>query len=213
MVSLNVSLTSHSFLQSLVEPLLRKASPSALPSPRSVVVSVASTLPASRLALTHHATVSFRILCILARREQPHSPPPLSLLPYLFLRRLSVMSKVHCSPEDAVELHVAVKSKKSIGEPHFHSPAVPRRSLSTSAPLLLHEVTLRSPKLTPYRPGTSSGIHWATWVLTDEEMTEPPKRLRAACEVKGITPEQFGVCAIGESYTCLASEQGSPAMI
>ncbi|ORY85333.1 beta-lactamase superfamily domain-domain-containing protein [Leucosporidium creatinivorum] len=68
-----------------------------------------------------------------------------------------IMSKVHCSPEDAVELHVAVKSKKSIG------------------------------------------MHWATWVLTDEEMTEPPKRLRAACEVKGITPDQFGVCAIGET--------------
>lgn len=27
-----------------------------------------------------------------------------------------MMSKVHCSPEDAVEVHVDVKSKKSVGE-------------------------------------------------------------------------------------------------
>lgn len=27
-----------------------------------------------------------------------------------------MMSKVHCSPEDAVEVHVDVKSRKSVGE-------------------------------------------------------------------------------------------------
>ncbi|KAI5476127.1 N-acyl-phosphatidylethanolamine-hydrolyzing phospholipase D [Pseudohyphozyma bogoriensis] len=68
-----------------------------------------------------------------------------------------VMSRVHCSPEDAVQLHLDTKSKKSVG------------------------------------------MHWGTWILTSEEMTEPPKRLRAACEKEGITKEQFGVCDIGET--------------
>ncbi|KAL8286336.1 hypothetical protein RQP46_004824 [Phenoliferia psychrophenolica] len=67
------------------------------------------------------------------------------------------MSRIHCSPEDSVELHLDVKSKKSVG------------------------------------------IHWGTWILTSEEMTEPPKRLRSACEAKGITKEEFDVCDIGET--------------
>jgi hypothetical protein len=119
------------------------------------------------------------------------------------------MSKVHCSPEDAVELHVAVKSKKSIGKPKSYHPAILRRSLSTSAPLLLDQDAPLIPKLTTKSLPTFIGMHWATWVLTDEEMTEPPKRLRAACEVKGITPEQFGVCAIGESHPFISPDISS----
>ncbi|BGP44953.1 Protein-lysine N-methyltransferase efm4 [Rhodotorula kratochvilovae] len=45
----------------------------------------------------------------------------------------------------------------------------------------------------------SIGMHWATWQLTPEEMTEPPKRLRAACEQYGISADEFGVTDFGET--------------
>lgn len=66
-------------------------------------------------------------------------------------------ASVHCNPEDAVELHLDVKSKRSIGG------------------------------------------HWGTWVLTCEDMTEPPKRLKAAMKAKGLPEAEFGVCDIGET--------------
>ncbi|GAA6005642.1 hypothetical protein JCM10207_005280 [Rhodosporidiobolus poonsookiae] len=67
------------------------------------------------------------------------------------------MSRIHCSPEDSVELHQQIKSRKSLG------------------------------------------MHMGVWMLTDEPMDEPPKRLRAACDKLGITEEQFGVCGYGET--------------
>ncbi|KAH8808435.1 beta-lactamase superfamily domain-containing protein [Xylogone sp. PMI_703] len=44
------------------------------------------------------------------------------------------------------------------------------------------------------------GIHWGTWVLTSEEVLEPPKLLKKAMAWKGL-PETgvFDVCDIGES--------------
>ncbi|RFU35354.1 hypothetical protein B7463_g987, partial [Scytalidium lignicola] len=44
------------------------------------------------------------------------------------------------------------------------------------------------------------GIHWGTWVLTGEEVIEPPKLLKKAMAWKGL-PETglFDVCDIGES--------------
>ena len=44
------------------------------------------------------------------------------------------------------------------------------------------------------------GIHWGTWVLTEEDVLEPPKLLRKALKWKDI-PETgvFDVCDIGES--------------
>ncbi|KAE8453760.1 hypothetical protein EG329_009271 [Mollisiaceae sp. DMI_Dod_QoI] len=44
------------------------------------------------------------------------------------------------------------------------------------------------------------GIHWGTWVLTAEEVLEPPKLLKEAMKKKGL-PETgvFDVCDIGES--------------
>jgi N-acyl-phosphatidylethanolamine-hydrolysing phospholipase D len=45
----------------------------------------------------------------------------------------------------------------------------------------------------------SVGGHYGTWVLTCEEMTEPPKRLKAAVAAKGLPADEFGVCDIGET--------------
>lgn len=44
------------------------------------------------------------------------------------------------------------------------------------------------------------GIHWGTWVLTEEDVLEPPKMLKKALSRSDI-PETgvFDVCDIGES--------------
>lgn len=44
------------------------------------------------------------------------------------------------------------------------------------------------------------GMHWGTWVLTEEDVLEPPRLLKDALSKKGI-PELgiFDVCDIGES--------------
>ncbi|KAJ5135565.1 uncharacterized protein N7515_004843 [Penicillium bovifimosum] len=44
------------------------------------------------------------------------------------------------------------------------------------------------------------GMHWGTWVLTEEDVLEPPKKLKEALKKNGL-PESgiFDVCDIGES--------------
>lgn len=44
------------------------------------------------------------------------------------------------------------------------------------------------------------GIHWGTWVLTEEDVLEPPQLLKKALKGKGISEKGvFDVCEIGES--------------
>lgn len=44
------------------------------------------------------------------------------------------------------------------------------------------------------------GIHWGTWVLTEEDVLEPPRILKEALKCNGIAEEGvFDVCDIGES--------------
>lgn len=44
------------------------------------------------------------------------------------------------------------------------------------------------------------GIHWGTWVLTSEEVLEPPRLLKAALKRRGLQETGvFDVCEIGES--------------
>ncbi|KAK7703966.1 hypothetical protein SLS57_010700 [Botryosphaeria dothidea] len=44
------------------------------------------------------------------------------------------------------------------------------------------------------------GMHWGTWVLTEEDVLEPPTLLKKALSKKGIPEEGvFDVCDIGES--------------
>ena len=44
------------------------------------------------------------------------------------------------------------------------------------------------------------GIHWGTWVLTEEDVLEPPRLLRKALAWKNLPEEGlFDVCEIGES--------------
>lgn len=44
------------------------------------------------------------------------------------------------------------------------------------------------------------GIHWGTWVLTNESVMEPPRLLKDALQRKGIAETGvFDVCDIGDS--------------
>ncbi|KAF2718183.1 Metallo-hydrolase/oxidoreductase [Polychaeton citri CBS 116435] len=45
------------------------------------------------------------------------------------------------------------------------------------------------------------GMHWGTWVLTEEDVLEPPRLLKEALKWKGVErgEERFGVCDIGHS--------------
>ena len=45
----------------------------------------------------------------------------------------------------------------------------------------------------------SVGIHWVTFILTDEPVEEPPKRLLVALEKEGISKENFFVMEHGET--------------
>jgi L-ascorbate metabolism protein UlaG (beta-lactamase superfamily) len=45
----------------------------------------------------------------------------------------------------------------------------------------------------------SVGIHWGTFILTDEPVIEPPKRLLAALKKEGISKEKFFVMKHGET--------------
>ncbi|EAU81600.1 N-acyl-phosphatidylethanolamine-hydrolyzing phospholipase D [Coprinopsis cinerea okayama7 len=43
------------------------------------------------------------------------------------------------------------------------------------------------------------GMHWGAWVLTSEDILEPPKRLKEECRKLGINEEDFTVCDIGQT--------------
>lgn len=44
------------------------------------------------------------------------------------------------------------------------------------------------------------GMHWGTWVLTEEDVLEPPEKLKTALKRFGLPEEGvFDVCDIGES--------------
>ncbi|KAF9439247.1 hypothetical protein BGZ76_007448 [Entomortierella beljakovae] len=45
----------------------------------------------------------------------------------------------------------------------------------------------------------SIGMHWGTWILTTEDVTEPPRRLEAYMKTRGHDPNTFNVMEIGES--------------
>ncbi|KAI7857625.1 beta-lactamase superfamily domain-containing protein [Circinella umbellata] len=46
----------------------------------------------------------------------------------------------------------------------------------------------------------SIGIHWGTFVLTDEPVHEPPERLKKALQKRGHDEQSFGVLKLGETF-------------
>ncbi|KAJ7689597.1 beta-lactamase superfamily domain-containing protein [Mycena rosella] len=45
------------------------------------------------------------------------------------------------------------------------------------------------------------GMHWGAWVLTTEDILEPPVLLAEECAKAGLKEGAFGVCAIGETVS------------
>jgi N-acyl-phosphatidylethanolamine-hydrolysing phospholipase D len=45
----------------------------------------------------------------------------------------------------------------------------------------------------------SVAMHWGTFILTDEPLDEPPRRLAAARIAAGVSPEQFFLVKHGET--------------
>ncbi|KAJ6573482.1 N-acyl-phosphatidylethanolamine-hydrolyzing phospholipase D [Mycena vulgaris] len=43
------------------------------------------------------------------------------------------------------------------------------------------------------------GMHWGAWILTTEDILEPPALLAEECAKAGVKAGAFGVCAIGET--------------
>ena len=43
-------------------------------------------------------------------------------------------------------------------------------------------------------------VHWGCFQLTDEALDEPPRALARAREAAGLTPQDFGVAAVGETW-------------
>ena len=43
------------------------------------------------------------------------------------------------------------------------------------------------------------GMHWGTFRLTDEDVLEPPRRLRAELERQQLSPDEFIVLEIGQT--------------
>jgi len=70
----------------------------------------------------------------------------------------------HISPEEAVQVHLDLRSKKSVA------------------------------------------IHWGTFILTDEPLDEPPKRLATARQEKGVSEEEFVVLKHGETIVMFTQE-------
>lgn len=87
-----------------------------------------------------------------------HGPIDLSLIPIGAYEPRWFMKEVHVNPEEAVQIHLDVKSKRSIG------------------------------------------MHWGSFILTDEPMDEPPKHLRKALDKLGVDPNNFTTLLHGEHH-------------
>ena len=84
-------------------------------------------------------------------------PMDLSLIPIGAYSPRYFMKAQHVDPAEAVQIHVDVKSK------------------------------------------TSLGMHWGTFILTDEPVDEPPKLLRKSLAARGIPPDAFQALKHGET--------------
>ncbi|KAF8195774.1 beta-lactamase superfamily domain-containing protein [Mycena galopus ATCC 62051] len=91
-----------------------------------------------------------------------YGPFDLALLPIGCYTPQTFMSDVHCSPEDSIEIHRDIKSKRSLG---------------------MHYGTVRGGLSAQY-----------------EDVREPPKRWKEACEKNGLKwNDEIFLCDVGET--------------
>ena len=88
-----------------------------------------------------------------------YGPIDLAIIPIGAYAPRWFMKPMHVNPEEAVQIHADVGSRKSVA------------------------------------------CHWGTFCLTDEPMSEPPVRLRAAMRSAGLREEDFLIPRIGESVS------------
>ena len=50
-------------------------------------------------------------------------------------------------------------------------------------------------------------MHWGTFKLTDEPLDEPPRRLKAEWERRGLPPQALSIPPIGASLTLPAAAE------
>ncbi|KAJ7110494.1 beta-lactamase superfamily domain-containing protein, partial [Mycena epipterygia] len=55
------------------------------------------------------------------------------------------------------------------------------------------------------------GMHWGAWILTTEDILEPPVLLAAECAKAGVKEGAFTVCAIGETVAADVGVDGAKA--
>ena len=85
------------------------------------------------------------------------------------------MSSIHCAPQDSVRIFKDIMAKRAVG---MHWGCV--------VDFLQPISVIRSP-------------FCRAWVLTAEDVLEPPKKLAEECNKAGIEEGAFGVCEIGET--------------
>ncbi|KAJ3322227.1 hypothetical protein HDV06_003287 [Boothiomyces sp. JEL0866] len=86
---------------------------------------------------------------------EKYGPFNLSAIPIGAYSPRWFMSAVHCNPRDAVDVHVDIKSSRSVG------------------------------------------MHWGTFILTNEPVNEPPIKLLEEMKKRGLDPNAFRVVDIG----------------
>jgi L-ascorbate metabolism protein UlaG (beta-lactamase superfamily) len=88
---------------------------------------------------------------------EKYGPFDLAALPIGAYEPRWFMKNHHINPEEAVQVHVDLRSKKSVA------------------------------------------MHWGTFILTDEPLDEPPKRLRQVMKDRGLRDDEFLVLKHGET--------------
>lgn len=86
-------------------------------------------------------------------------PFDLSFIPIGAYEPRDIMCPQHVDPDQSVQIHVDIQSKKSVG------------------------------------------MHWGTFILTDEHILEPPQKLAQAMQQQGLPDDQFIVVKHGETST------------
>ncbi|HEX3035650.1 MAG TPA: MBL fold metallo-hydrolase [Thermodesulfobacteriota bacterium] len=88
---------------------------------------------------------------------EPLGPIDLSAIPIGAYEPRWFMRATHVCPEEAVKIHMDVKSRYSVG------------------------------------------MHWGTFIISDEDMDDPPKRLAECLRKMGISEEEFFFMQPGET--------------
>jgi N-acyl-phosphatidylethanolamine-hydrolysing phospholipase D len=95
------------------------------------------------------------------------------------------MSPIHCAPRDSVGIFRDIRARRALGMHWGYG--------------FLFALRLRADELRSD----------SAWVLTTEDILEPPSLLVKECAKAGVKEGAFGVCAIGETMSFDVGEDAS----